>query len=62
MEAQADDWLSTMYGEDPTFNYPQYGLPANKYERATLAVKVLTEAASDEEEFVGDFFYSESHM
>jgi len=62
MSAQADDWLNTMYGEDPSFNYPQYGLPANKYERAVLAVKVLTEAASDEEEFVGDFFYSESHM
>merc|ERR1712013_742154 len=53
MLAQADDWLKTMYGEDPSFNYPQYGLPANKYERAILAVKVLTEAASDEEEFVG---------
>jgi len=62
MEAQADDWLSTMYGEDPTFNYAQYGLPSNKYERAVVAVKVLTESASDEEEFVGDFFYSESHM
>merc|ERR1711902_409702 len=62
MEAQANDRLSTMYGEDPTFNYAQYGLPANKYERAVVAVKVLTESASDEEEFVGDFFYSESHM
>merc|ERR1711892_1078253 len=62
MEAQADEWLSALYGEDPTVNYAQYGLPSNKYKRAALAIKVMTEAATDEEEFVGDFFYSESHM
>lgn len=62
MEAQADEWLSNLYGEDPSVDYAQYGLPSNKYERAALAVKVMAEAASDEEEFVGDFFYSNNHM
>lgn len=62
MEAQADEWLSSLYGEDPSVDYTQYGLPSNRYERAALAVKVMAEAASDEEEFVGDFFYSNNHM
>jgi len=62
MEAQANDWLTTMYGQDPTVDYAQFGLPRNKYERAALAIKVMTEAATDEEEFVGDFFYNDSHM
>jgi len=62
MEAQANDWLETMYGKDPSFNYAQFGLPTNKYERAAVAIKVMTAAASDEEEFVGDFFYGKNHM
>jgi len=62
MEAQANDWLTTIYGQDLSFNYAQHGLPSNKYERAAVAVKVLHEAASDEEEFVGDFFYGDHHM
>jgi len=56
-EAQMYDWIKTLYGEDPTFNWAQYGLPSNKYELAALTVKVMTETASNEEEFVGDFFY-----
>jgi len=61
-EAQMNDWIKTLYGEDPSFNYAQFGLPTNKYERAALTIKVMTETASDEEEFVGDFFYADSHM
>jgi len=61
-EAQMNDWIKTMYGEDPSFNYAEFGLPMNKYERAALTIKVMTETASDEEEFVGDFFYADSHM
>jgi hypothetical protein len=56
-EAQMHDWVKTLYGDDESFNWGQYGLPTNKYERAALAIKVMTETASEEEEFVGDFFY-----
>jgi len=62
MDAQANEWLTTIYGEDPSHNFVQHGLPMNKYERAAIAVKVMHEAASDEEEFVGDFFYGNHHM
>ena len=62
MEAEAGEWLTSLYGEDPSVNYAQYGLPSNKYERAALAVKVMAEAATDQEEFVGDFFYNNNHM
>ena len=51
------DWMKTLYGDDPSFNWAQYGFPTNKYERAALAIKVQAETASKEEEFVGDFFY-----
>jgi len=61
-EAQMYDWIKTLYGEDPSFNWAQFGLPNNKYELAALTVKVMTETASDEEEFVGDFFYGDAHM
>ena len=56
-EAQMNDWLTTLYGEDPSFNWSQYGLPSNKYELAHLTIKVMSATASAEEEFVGDFFY-----
>ena len=52
-----NDWLTTLYGEDPSFNWSQYGLPSNKYELAHLTIKVMSATASAEEEFVGDFFY-----
>jgi len=61
-QAQMYDWIKTMYGDDPSFNWAQYGFPTNKYDRATMAIKVLTETASDEEEFVGNFFYGDSDM
>ena len=56
------DWIKTLYGEDPTFNWAQYGLPTNKYELAALTVKVMTEQASEEENFVGEFFYGKHDM
>jgi len=61
-EAQMYDWIKTLYGEDPTFNWAQYGLPTNKYELAALTVKVMTEQASEEENFVGEFFYGKHDM
>eukprot|EP00091_Calanus_sinicus_P002304 TRINITY_DN1232_c0_g1_i5.p1 TRINITY_DN1232_c0_g1~~TRINITY_DN1232_c0_g1_i5.p1 ORF type:complete len:310 (-),score=106.80 TRINITY_DN1232_c0_g1_i5:65-994(-) len=61
-EAEMYDWIKTLYGEDPSFNWAQFGLPNNKYELAALTVKVMTETASDEEEFVGDFFYGDAHV
>merc|ERR1711975_79452 len=54
-EAQMYDWIKTLYGEDPTFNWAQFGLPNDKYELAAMTVKVMTATASDEEKFVGDF-------
>jgi len=56
-QAQMYDWIKTLYGDDPSFNWAQYGFPTNKYERAELAIRIMSETASDEEEFVGDFFY-----
>jgi len=61
-EAQMYDWIKTLYGEDPTFNWAQFGLPNDKYELAAMTVKVMTATASDEEKFVGDFFYGSSEM
>jgi len=61
-QAQMYDWIKTLYGDDPSFNWAQYGFPTNKYERAELAIKIMTETASDEEEFVGNFFYGDSDM
>jgi len=58
-EAELYDWIKTLYGEDPTFNWSQFGLPNNKYELAAVTMQVLGEAASDSEEFVGDFFYAD---
>lgn len=60
--AQANAWLTALYGDDPSFDWSQYGMPSNRYERAEIAMKVLYESASPAENFVGDFFNSEPHM
>jgi len=62
LAAQANDWLTTLYGEDPSYNYAQHGLPSNKYQRAALVTKVMFGATSEEEKFVGDFFYGNHHQ
>jgi len=61
-EAQLYEHMTLLYGEDPSFNWSQFGLPNNKYELAALTMKVMTETASEEEEFVGDFFYGDHDM
>ena len=38
--ACANDMLQTLYGTNDNFNWAQYGLPQNKYERAAWTMKV----------------------
>merc|ERR1712233_277408 len=39
--ACANDMLSTLYGTNDQFNWSQYGLPQNKYERAAKTLMVM---------------------
>merc|ERR1712149_70835 len=57
--ACANDMLSTLYGTNDQFNWSQYGLPQNKYERAAKTLKVMYGTASKEEMFVHDFFWND---
>jgi len=50
--------LDLWYGEDSMDNMSQYGLPKDKYDAAALSLMVMYESATDEEEFVDDFFWS----
>merc|ERR1719479_740062 len=59
--AQLDAWMTTMYG-DNQYDYSQFGLPQDRYDRAVLATLVMYEQSSPEEEFVGEFFYGGSGM
>merc|ERR1711887_274572 len=56
-QAQMNEHLAMMYGEDPSFNWSQFGLPNNKYKLASLTMKVITETASEEENFVYDVMF-----
>merc|ERR1712198_648665 len=49
--ACANDMLSTLYGTNDQFNWSQYGLPQNKYERAAKTLMVMYGTASKEEHF-----------
>lgn len=60
--ACANDMLETLYGTNDQFNWAQYGLPQNKYERAAWTLKIMYGTASKEEMFVHDFFYSDPMM
>jgi len=51
------NWLETIYGSDDEKKSDEYGLPEDKYEAAAVSVMVLNNAATPEEEFVGDFFW-----
>merc|ERR1712122_174439 len=44
--ACANDMLSTLYGTNDQFNWSQYGLPQNKYERAAKTLMVMYGTAS----------------
>jgi hypothetical protein len=60
--ACANHMLETMYGNTDNFDWSQYGLPNNKYERAAMSMKVMYGTASPEEEFVHNFLYMDPMM
>jgi len=57
--AQMYSWLTTLYGNSDDFNWSQFGLPQDKYDRAALTIMVQTQAASKEERFINDFFVND---
>merc|ERR1711990_482173 len=57
--AQMYSWLTTLYGNSDDFNWGQFGLPTDKYDRAALTVMVQTEASSKEDKFINDFFIND---
>merc|ERR1712113_726879 len=65
MEAKTDacsaalqhSMLEDMYGKDDgSINWTEYGLPADKYELASVATMVLINSKSDMEKFICSFF------
>jgi len=56
-KAQMLEWLETVYGTNPNNDPSEYGLPTDKYDAAATAIMVLNNAATPEEEFIGDFFW-----
>merc|ERR1712088_503323 len=58
--ACANHMLETLYGDTSNYDWTQYGLPKNKYERAAMIMKVMYSTASPEEAFVHNFFYMDS--
>jgi len=60
--ACANDMLTTLYGSNDAFDWTQYGMPQNKYERAAWTMKIMYGTASHEEHFVHDFFFSDPMM
>jgi len=60
--ACANHMLETMYGPSDNFDWSQYGLSNNKYERAAMTMKVMYSTASPEESFVHNFFYMDPMM
>merc|ERR1712127_602502 len=61
-KAQMYDWLQTLYGNSDNFNWSQVGLPADKYDRAAVAVMVMQQAETKEEMFVKQFFNNNEAM
>merc|ERR1711931_213348 len=60
-KAQMLKWLETIYGSDPSEDPSEYGLPKDKYDAAAVSIMVLNNAATPEEEFVGEFFWGMGH-
>jgi len=54
-------WLETVYGTDPEYDPAEHGLPKDKYDAAAVSIMVLNNAATPEEEFVGEFFWGMEH-
>merc|ERR1712071_440426 len=61
-KAQMYDWLQTLYGNSDDFNWSQVGLPADKYDRASVAVMVMQQAETKEQMFVKQFFNNNEAM
>ena len=53
---QMKRWIDSYYAPDER-DMSQYGLPEDKYEAAGLSLMVDYNAASDEERFLGNFFW-----
>lgn len=60
-KAQMLQWLETVYGTDPKYDPKEHGLPEDKYDAAAVSIMVLNNAATPEEQFVGDFFWGMGH-
>jgi len=60
-KAQMLQWLETIYGTDPEYDPKEHGLPEDKYDAAAVSIMVLNNAATPEEQFVGDFFWGMGH-
>merc|ERR1712013_248075 len=60
-KAQMLKWLETIYGTDPSMDPSEHGLPKDKYDAAAISIMVLNNAATPEEEFVGEFFWGMGH-
>jgi len=56
-KAEMLKWLEIVYGSDPEYDPEEHGLPKDKYDAAAVSIMVLNNAATPEEEFVGDFFW-----
>merc|ERR1711872_771112 len=48
-------------GQDPEYDPAEHGLPKDKYDAAAVSIMVLNNAATPEEEFVGEFFWGMEH-
>ena len=59
---QLKQWVELMYGPITQEMIQKFGLPENKYDAATMAIKVMHESMSPEEKKVDDFFWQFSKM
>jgi len=51
------------YGkDDSSVNWEQFGFPKNKYDKAALSMLVIYDSASEEENFVWDFYNGKSNF
>merc|ERR1712055_1276815 len=61
-QGQMLKYLEAMYGKDDSKKPSEFGLPDDKYDAAAVSIMVMQNAASSEEEFVGNFFWGEMGM
>merc|ERR1712212_481018 len=61
-QGQMLKYLEAIYGKDDSKKPSEFGLPDDKYDAAAVSIMVMQNAASSEEEFVGNFFWGEMGM